>query len=253
MRWQLAAVLGVILLDLAVVWRWYTAPAMVVSRAALATARSGSCREELLVRGGGVDRFYLVDVASGKLGPQVTIGTAAFVSGQMTSSSAAAVAAGQDLDTSGSNPATPQPTLAKGYAAAVDQRDSWIGGPCMPLEDPLAARLQPDGSVALSEGTDRVYSGSIRYEKGTFELFSQARVRVGVTPQGHLAFEGLAGQAAAGVGSAATQVLIRFLPPAPRLSTLSAPVRLRVYKQAYGQVVRDLPLLMPVATGASGI
>ncbi len=256
MRWQLAAVILVVLLDVAAVWRWYSAPAMVVSRAALATASAGGCREELLVRAAGVDRLYLVDVASGKMGPQVTIGTAAFVSGAMTAGSIAAVAAGQDLDTTGSNPTTPQPTLAKGYAAAVNNRDSWIGGPCMPLADPLAATLRPDGQVSLHSGTDQVYSGSIRYSKGTFDLFNQAQVRVGVGANGHLAFEGLAGRGAQGAGGVVTgltQVLIRFLPPAPRLISMTSAMRVRAYKQSYSQVVRDLPLIVPVVRGAAGI
>jgi hypothetical protein len=252
MRWQVAVVVAVALLDLAVVWRWYSAPDMVVSRAALATARSGACREVLLVRGEGLDRLYLVDVATGKSGPQVSIGSAAFAAGAMTASSAAAVAAGQDLATSGGQPQGSPTTLAKGYAAAVSSRDSWIGGPCMPLEDPLAAKLQPAGYVRLSDGLAQVYAGTVRYRRGAFDLFAQAQVRIGVNAQGRLAFEGLAGQPAAGAAPA-TQVVIRFLPPTAPLSRLSAPARLQAYNQYYGQAVKDMVLLAPTAAGQPGV
>lgn len=255
MRWQVAAVIGVILLDLVVIWRWYSAPAMVVSRAALATASSGSCREEMLVRVAGVDRFYLIDVTSGKRGPHVVIGTAVFMAGAMTPSSIAAIAAGQDLNLTGNKPSAPQPTLAKGYSTAVNNRDSWIGGPCMPLEDPLAASLRPDGNVSLSGGVDRVYSGSIRYSKGALDLFSRASVRIAVNAQGRLAFEGLSGQVAGAVGTGATEVAIRFLPPVARsVATLSPGARRNAYNTDYHRLVHDLPLMAPVALqGATGI
>ncbi len=255
MRWQVAAVIGVILLDLVVIWRWYSAPAMVVSRAALATASSGGCREEMLVRVAGVDRFYLIDVTSGKRGPHVVIGTAVFVAGAMTTSSAAAIAAGQDLNLSGSRPSTPQPTLAKGYSSAVNSRDSWIGGPCMPLEDPLAATLRPDGSVDLSGGVDQLYVGSIRYSKGAFDLFRRASVRIAVNPQGRLAFEGLSGQVTGTVGAGATEVAVRFLPAvAKSVATLSPSARRNAYTTDYRRLVHDLPLMAPVPPrGATGI
>jgi hypothetical protein len=253
MRWQVAVAIAVALLDLAVIWRWYSGPDMVVSRAALATARSGGCREVMFIRGGGLDRLYLVDVASGKRGPQVTIGQVAYAGGTLTTSSTAAVAAGQDLDTSGQNPTTPQPTLASGYASAAGSHDTWIGGPCMPLENPLAAQLQPAGSVRLSSGLDRVYAGTVRYSKGSFDLFAQARVRIGVTAGGRLAFEGLAGQPLGGGTAAATQVLLRFMPRATPLSGLTAAKRLQTYDAYYRQAVKDLPLLAPPLAGAPGV
>ena len=253
MRWQAAQVGAVVFLDLAVIWHWYSAPTMVVSRAALATAQGGGCREAMLLRQGGVDRFYLVDVASGKLGPEVTIGSASFMGGALTAPSAAAIASGQDLDTSAQTPKSRQPTLASGYASAVGDRVSWIGGPCMPLEDPLAARLTPAGSVQLADGQTHVYAGTVRYQKGTFDLFAQASVRIGIDAHGHLAFEALAGQVGA-AATASTQVVIRFLPaPATGVGRLSANARKAAYTTYYTQLVHDLPVMAPAQKGTTGI
>jgi hypothetical protein len=262
-RWPAIAVAAVLLLDLIAIWRWYDSPGMVVSRAALATVQAGACREALIVRTGGQDRLVVVDARSTARGPVVAIGQVIYVGGRLSDGSAADVAAGRDLQTQVPTAgAAAAPSLARGYTQAVQARASWIAGPCMPLEDPLAAGLRPSGVVRWQDGVYRVFQGLVVYRRGPLAQLPRAAVRIGITPNGRLAFEALAQESASGRVQAAEaetglsgldaplQVFVRFLPAAAPLDGLGAAARRTTYDRLYQQLLGAWPALAPAAEAA---
>lgn len=246
-RWWAVPLALALVLDAALAARFEASPAMAVGRAIVRTARGGTCRQAVVLRGQGLDRLFIVDtwVRQGHLVEVPS--TVDFSPGLgLTPQSRRTIREGLEVDLSRLTGPFPTPKVGPGltpllgaYRQQVGAGDSWLQGPCLPFANPFQSRLHKIGAVA-SQGTAYTeYLGAV-HGRGGFQMFPDAEVWVGVRAGGRIGFELLRQQPSAGGNPALQAVATLFTYPRSHMGRAFARETPTQREAFYGSVYRQV-------------
>jgi len=233
---------------------------MRVSRAITQTIRGGACEEDVLVRGEGLDKLFMVDSWLQNDHVVTVPSTVTFAPGAgLTPQSVQSIREGLEVDLSRLTGAFPTQKqylgirpLLQVYNAQLGAGDSWLQGTCVPFANPFQSHLRPVGVVS-NQGTGyTVYQGGVSYKRGALPLLPKAEVWFGVRADGRLGFELLEQQPSPDANPAISAVATLFTYPQTHLGTAFAqqsPSRREAfYLSTYARVLSTIAAFQSATT-----